>query len=43
MTNRICYIEIDERGLAAPTAEIEQERKVAIFDLLEEKIGRAHV
>ena len=34
--NRICHIEIDERGLAAPTAEIEQERKVAIFDLLEE-------
>ena len=36
MTNRICHIEIDERGLARPTAEIEQERKVAIFDLLEE-------
>lgn len=36
MTNRICHIEIDERGLAAPTPEIEQERKVAIFDLLEE-------
>ena len=34
--NRICHIEIDERGLARPTAEIEQERKVAIFDLLEE-------
>ena len=36
MTNRICHIEIDERGLARPTPEIEQERKVAIFDLLEE-------
>ena len=36
MTNRICHIEIDERGLARPTAEIEQERKVAIYDLLEE-------
>lgn len=36
MTNRICHIEIDERGLARPTAEIEQERKVAIFDLLED-------
>lgn len=36
MTNRICHIDIDERGLAAPTPEIEQERKVAIFDLLEE-------
>lgn len=36
MTNRICHIEIDERGLARPTPEIEQERRVAIFDLLEE-------
>ena len=36
MTNRICHIEIDESGLARPTPEIEQERKVAIFDLLEE-------
>ena len=34
--NRICHIEIDEKGLAAPTREIEQERRVAIFDLLEE-------
>lgn len=33
---RICHIEIDETGLRAPTPEIEQERKVAIFDLLEE-------
>lgn len=36
MTNRICAIDIDERGLARPTPEIEQERKVAIFDLLED-------
>ena len=36
MTNRICHIEIDDSGLAAPTPEIEQERKVAIFDLPEE-------
>ena len=36
MTNRICAINIDEKGLARPTAEIEQERKVAIFDLLED-------
>lgn len=36
MTNRICHIEIDEKGLMRPTPEIEQERKVAIFDLLEE-------
>jgi uncharacterized protein (UPF0262 family) len=34
--NRICQIEIDERGLARPTPEIEQERRVAIFDLLED-------
>jgi len=33
---RICHIEIDETGLVAPTPEIEQERKVAIFDLLED-------
>ncbi|MDO8884971.1 UPF0262 family protein [Pseudotabrizicola sp.] len=35
-TNRICQIEIDDKGLARPTPEIEQERRVAIFDLLEE-------
>jgi uncharacterized protein (UPF0262 family) len=34
--NRICAIDIDEAGLARPTPEIEQERKVAIFDLLED-------
>ncbi len=33
---RICAIEIDDSGLAPPTPEIEQERRVAIFDLLEE-------
>ncbi|MCX8508877.1 MAG: UPF0262 family protein [Rhodobacteraceae bacterium] len=33
---RICHIEIDDSGLPPPTPEIEQERKVAIFDLLEE-------
>ena len=36
MASRICHIEIDEKGLSRPTAQIEQERKVAIFDLLEE-------
>ncbi|MDQ1847289.1 UPF0262 family protein [Gemmobacter fulvus] len=36
MTNRICHIDIDERGLKAATPEIEQERRVAIFDLLED-------
>ncbi|HOZ34803.1 MAG TPA: UPF0262 family protein [Tabrizicola sp.] len=34
--NRLCHIEIDEKGLARPTPEIEQERRVAIYDLLEE-------
>ena len=34
--NRICHIDIDERGLVRPTPEIEQERRVAIFDLLED-------
>ncbi|MEZ5771901.1 MAG: UPF0262 family protein [Defluviimonas denitrificans] len=34
--SRICHIEIDDTGLPAPTAEIEQERKVAVFDLLED-------
>jgi uncharacterized protein (UPF0262 family) len=33
---RICHIEIDDAGLPAPTPEIEQERRVAIFDLLED-------
>ena len=36
MTNRLCAIEIDDRALARPTPEMDQERKVAIFDLLEE-------
>ncbi|NOD84045.1 UPF0262 family protein [Ruegeria sp. HKCCD6119] len=33
---RISYIELDDRNLPPPTPEIEQERKVAIYDLLEE-------
>ncbi|GHC54208.1 UPF0262 family protein [Neogemmobacter tilapiae] len=33
---RLCRIEIDDRGLAPPTPEIEQDRRVAVFDLLEE-------
>jgi uncharacterized protein (UPF0262 family) len=36
MTNRLCAIEIDDKGLIPPTAEVDQERKVAIFDLLED-------
>jgi uncharacterized protein (UPF0262 family) len=34
--NRLCHVEIDERGLVRATPEIEQERRVAIFDLLED-------
>ncbi|MGB3554069.1 MAG: UPF0262 family protein [Jannaschia sp.] len=33
---RLARIEIDDSGLPIPTPEIEQERAVAIFDLLEE-------
>lgn len=33
---RISQIELDDAGLPPPTPEIEQERKVAMFDLLEE-------
>jgi uncharacterized protein (UPF0262 family) len=49
MSNRLFHIAIDDSGLATPTPEIEQERKVAIFDLLEEnsfgipvREGRVH-
>lgn len=34
--SRITHIEIDDANLPPPTPEIEQERKVAMFDLLEE-------
>jgi uncharacterized protein (UPF0262 family) len=33
---RICQIDIDDTNLPTPTPEVEQERKVAIFDLLED-------
>lgn len=36
MSGRLCHIEVDDAGLPAPTPEIEQERRVAIFDLLED-------
>jgi uncharacterized protein (UPF0262 family) len=36
MSMQITHIEIDMAGQAPPTPEIEQERNVAIFDLLEE-------
>ncbi|MDF1857304.1 UPF0262 family protein [Pseudooceanicola sp.] len=34
--SRIAHIELDDRNLPPPTPEIEQERKVAMFDLMEE-------
>lgn len=34
--SRISHIEIDDRNLPPPTPEIDQERKVAVFDLLED-------
>ena len=33
---RICHIEIDDSALPPATPEIEQERRVAVFDLLED-------
>ena len=36
----ITHIEIDMSGMPAPTPEIEQERRVAIFDLLEDNSFR---
>ena len=47
---RLCQITVDDRGLVPPTPEIEQERRVAIFDLLEDNAfslpvreGRPHL
>ena len=34
--SRIMHIELDDSGLPTPTPEIEQERKVAMFDLMED-------
>ena len=34
--SRISQIELDDRNLPPPTPEIEQERRVAIFDLIED-------
>ena len=35
-TARLIEVTLDDTGLAPPTPEVEQERRVAIFDLLEE-------
>ena len=34
--SRLCKIEIDDSGVPPATPEMEQERKVAVFDLLED-------
>lgn len=38
--HQIVKIELDERSLAPATADIEHERKVAIYDLIEENVFR---
>ncbi len=35
-THRLIAVNLDDGGLPAPTPEVEQERRVALFDLLEE-------
>lgn len=35
---KIIHIDLDDSALAAPTPEIDQERKVAMFDLLEDNM-----
>ncbi|MEM9267364.1 MAG: UPF0262 family protein [Pseudomonadota bacterium] len=35
-TNRLIRVDLDDSGLPAPTPEVEQERRVALFDLLED-------
>ena len=34
--NRLCRIDIDDSALPPPTPEMEQDRRVAVFDLLED-------
>ncbi len=36
--SRLIAVDLDETGLPAPTPEIAQERRVAIFDLLEDNV-----
>jgi uncharacterized protein (UPF0262 family) len=36
--SKLIHIELDDRGLPAPTPEVERERKVALFDLMEENV-----
>ncbi len=37
-TNRLIAVNLDDSGLPAPTPEVEQERRVAMFDLLEQNV-----
>lgn len=37
-TDRLIDVTLDDADIAAPTPEVDQERKVAIFDLLEENV-----
>lgn len=39
-TNKIATLNLDDSGLPPPTPEVDQERKVAIFDLLEDNSYR---
>ncbi|TYB85819.1 UPF0262 family protein [Oceaniovalibus sp. ACAM 378] len=34
--SHIAHIELDDAGLPAPTPEVEQERRIALFDLMEQ-------
>ena len=36
--SHLTVVELDDTGLPAPTADVERERKVALFDLLEENV-----
>lgn len=37
-SSKLIHVELDDRGLPAATPEVERERKVALFDLLEENV-----
>ena len=39
-TDRLCRIDIDDSAMPPPTPEIEQDRRVAVFDLLEDNSFR---
>ncbi|MFN3614792.1 MAG: UPF0262 family protein [Rubrimonas sp.] len=40
MTDRLIEVTLDDSGLPPPTPEVEQERRVALFDLIEENLFR---